>query len=38
MSCFKIPKDVLNNKIVPTISPDDFKAIEKLIKKPTVGF
>src|SRR5882762_831332 len=38
MSQFETSGDVSNNKTVPTISPDDIKAIEKLIKKPTVGF
>ena len=38
MSRFEISGDVSNNKTVPTISPDDLKAVEKLIKRPTVGF
>jgi hypothetical protein len=38
MSQFKISGDVLNNKTVPTISPDDLRAVEKLIKRPTIGF
>jgi len=38
MSRFETSGDVSNNKTVPTISPDDLKAVEKLIKKPTVGF
>src|SRR6202790_5596351 len=38
MSRFEISGDILNNKTVPTISPDDLMAVEKLIKRPTVGF
>src|SRR5882762_348995 len=38
MSQFEISGDVSNNKIVPTISPNDLKAVKKLIKRLTVGF
>jgi hypothetical protein len=38
MSRFEIAGDVSNDKTVPTLSPDDRKAVEKLIKKPTIGF
>src|SRR5882762_5412203 len=38
MSRFETSGDVSNNKTVPTISPDDLKAVKKLIKKPTIGF
>jgi len=36
MSHFEITGDVLNNKTVPTISPDNLKAINKLIKRLTL--
>jgi len=35
---FEIFGDISNNKTVPTISPNDLKAIEKLIKRLTIGF
>jgi hypothetical protein len=38
MSRFEISGDILNNKTVPTISPNDLKAVEKLIKKLTIEF
>ena len=38
MSQFEISGDVSNHKTVPTMSPDDLKAVEKLIKKLTIGF
>jgi hypothetical protein len=38
MSRFEISGDISNNKTVPTMSPDDLKAVKKLIKKLTIGF
>jgi hypothetical protein len=38
MSHFEIARDVSNDKTVPILSPDDRKAVEKLIKKLTIGF
>ena len=38
LSHFEIAGDVLNDKTVPTLSPNNRKAVKKLIKKPTIGF
>jgi len=38
MSRFEIARDVSNDKTVPILSPNDRKAVEKLIKKLTIGF
>jgi len=38
MSRFEITRDISSDKTVPTISPNDRKAIEKLIKKLTIWF